>query len=123
MRILIVDDEKDQLKALDMGLRSSGFETETACSADEAMTLLDRQSHLVDLVITDFVMPGINGLQFLRVIKKKYPSMPVFIVSAMGTDQLFQDVASSGGEMFMQKPFLIDELVREIRKIAEHRVK
>ena len=118
MRILIVDDEKDQLKALDLGLRSSGFETETAGSAEEAMAVLDRRNHLVDLVVTDFVMPGVNGLQLLRAIKKKYPFLPVVIMSAKGTDRLAKNAAESGGEKFMHKPFLMEELIREIRKIT-----
>ena len=118
MRILIVDDEKDQLKALDLGLRSNGFETKTAGSADEAISLLDRQSHSVDLVLTDFVMPGMNGLQLLRAIKKKYPFLPVVIMSAKGTGRLAKNAAESGGEKFMHKPFLMEELIREIRKIT-----
>jgi CheY-like chemotaxis protein len=118
MRILIVDDEKDQVKALDLSLRSHGYETKTAESAEKALALLDRQKERVDLVITDFVMPGMNGLQLLRKIKTTYPSLPVVVMSAKGTDGLAEDTAESGGEIFLNKPFLIEELVREIHKIA-----
>jgi len=123
MRILIVDDEKDQVKALSLSLRSNGYETATAESADQALTILDRQRKRVDLVITDFVMPGMNGLQLLRKIKTKYPSLPVVIMSAKGTDRLAEDTAQSGGEMFLYKPFLIEELVQGIHKIAEQKGK
>lgn len=122
MRILIVDDEKDQLKALDLSLRSNGYETETAESAEKALNVLHRQSESVDLVITDFVMPGMNGLQLLRKIKQKYPSLPVVVMSAKGTDGLAEDAAEKGGEMFLNKPFLIEELLRGIRNIAEQKV-
>jgi DNA-binding NtrC family response regulator len=118
MRILIVDDDKDQVKALSLSLRSNGYETATAESADRALTILERQREWVDLVIADFAMPGMNGLQLLRKIKKKYPSLPVVIMSAKGTDGLAQNTVQSGGEMFLNKPFLIEELLQGIHKIA-----
>ena len=123
MNILVVDDEKDQLKALCLSLRSCGFRTQATDSGIQALTMLDRTDHGIDLVITDYAMPEMNGIHLLRKIKRNHPAMPVILISAMGSARLAEDLYKNGGQVFMYKPFLVEELVGKINKITENQMK
>jgi two-component system, probable response regulator PhcQ len=72
-KILIVDDEANVLNALRRSLRKEGYEVFTASSPSEALTLLS--TNPVDVVISDHLMPEMTGLEFLNIIRNRYPDM------------------------------------------------
>jgi len=118
MRILTVDDEKNQLKILGLSLRSCGFDVETAAGGQQALDRLEKNSKGFDLVITDFAMPGINGMELLKTMKKKYPVIPVIMMSAAQESELAGDAIKNGCSGFIRKPFTIEALGREIQRFT-----
>jgi DNA-binding response OmpR family regulator len=80
MRILVVDDEKNILKLYQAELEDEGYEVVTANSGREALEVFDRESP--DLVTLDILMPDMDGIQVLRYLKEKKPSVPVIMLTA-----------------------------------------
>ena len=79
-RILVIDDEDAIRKSFELALEDSGYEVDTASSGMEGIEMLKSQSY--DLVFLDLKMPGMNGVETLREIRKLNKDIPVYIVTA-----------------------------------------
>ncbi len=79
--ILCVDDEKNPLTLRKMVLERAGYQVLTASSADEAMQLL--AGNHIDLVVSDYLMPGVVGTELAKRIKKSYPEIPFVLLSGV----------------------------------------
>jgi CheY-like chemotaxis protein len=79
--ILCVDDEKNPLTLRKMVLERAGYKVLTASSAREAMELL--AGNHVDLVVSDYLMPGVVGTELARLVKKSYPELPFVLLSGV----------------------------------------
>ena len=113
-KILIVDDENVQVESLIRGLKISGFKAEGAISGIEALKILDNS---FDLIVTDFEMPGMNGLELLNEIRKIHPTLPVILTTAFGDKELVVDAMHKKCNGFLDKPFTLDVLIQEINKV------
>lgn len=113
-KILIVDDENVQVESLKRGLRISGFKAEGVVSGKDALDLLD---NTFDLVVTDFEMPNMNGLELLKEIRKEYPDLPVILTTAFGDKELVVDAMHKKCNGFLDKPFTLNVLIEEINKV------
>jgi CheY-like chemotaxis protein len=107
-KILVVDDERDMESLFTQKFRNelrNGFlEIHFAFSGEQALEFLsDATSDLV-LVLSDINMPGITGLELLRIIKDKFPGLKVFIVTAYGDDMNQTRAISFGADDFIPKP-------------------
>jgi two-component system NtrC family response regulator len=101
--ILIVDDEKNYTLILSAVLQDEGFETLTANSGQEALETLAEFD--VNLVITDMKMPVMDGIELLRHIKEKYPTVPVIMMTAYGTVEKAVEAMQLGAFNYITKPF------------------
>ena len=101
-RILIVDDEKDILKAISRSLRSSGYTIETASSAQDAIRLMEAQAF--DLVLTDIRMPGMSGIDLIRHLSRLYPKTLYIVMTGHGDVDIAVEAMKIGAFDFMQKP-------------------
>jgi CheY-like chemotaxis protein len=88
-RILIVDDELDVLNALAKAIRLAGYSIEKASSAKAALDLC--RDHAFDLVVVDFLMPGMTGLELLNKIRAIHPTVRSIVVSGKVDPQLKED--------------------------------
>ena len=70
MKVLVVDDEPIQLETIGRGLQSKGYDVIKAMNADEALSIIRDDKPRIDLVITDYSMPGTNGLELLKKIRE-----------------------------------------------------
>jgi CheY-like chemotaxis protein len=95
--ILCVDDERTPLTLRKLVLERAGYDVLTANSADEAMGLLSRKH--VDLVISDYLMPGVVGTELAKKIKTTYPSIPFVLLS--GVNDIPDD--ASYADLFISK--------------------
>ncbi len=113
-RILIVDDEENVLRALERSLIDEDYEIETAGSAKEALEKL--MTFPADIVLSDNMMPGMNGLEFLEQAKQIYPNTIRILITGRSDVQITIE-AINNGEIFrfLLKPWNDEELKVTIR--------
>lgn len=117
--ILMVDDEKTMLKYLSRNLRKKGFEI---CVAYDGYSALDEIKKAdFDVVLLDVLMPGIDGIETLREIKKMKPSTEVIMLTGHASAEVGIEGMKLGAFNYIMKPFNPDELVEEINLAYEHR--
>ena len=112
--ILIVDDEKNYPTILAEVIREEGFTPLTASSALEAIETINAKS--VDLVLTDVMMPGMDGIELLNQIKKKNPDLPVITMTAHGSVERAVEAMQKGSYTYILKPFDNETLIAHITK-------
>ena len=118
-KVLIVDDEKNYPTILGEVIREEGFEPVTAASGLAALEAL--RSQPIDLVLTDVMMPGIDGIELLEQIKEFNPALPVIVMTAHGSVEKAVEAMQKGAYTYLLKPFDNDTLVAHITKaIAIH---
>jgi DNA-binding NtrC family response regulator len=116
-KILIVDDEEGMRRLLARVLAKEGFETATAGSGAEA--LQQATAEPFDLVITDILMPGMDGLQLLQELKAFDPSLPIIVITAYGTVESAVQALRAGAYDYITKPFETDEIKLTVAKALE----
>ena len=107
--ILLVDDEEILLKTISKDLRAAGYGVTLAANGENAIAELKNKRF--DLVITDLMMEGIDGIQVLRQTKKSHPEVPVIILTGYGDMNSAINALRSGADDYMLKPCDIDELL------------
>jgi DNA-binding NtrC family response regulator len=115
-RVLVVDDEQSLRKVLAATLQREGYEVEVAVNGEEALAALDRDG--ADVVVTDLVMPKMDGLSLLRKVVAKHPDVPVIVVTAHGRVDSAVEAMKAGAFDFVTKPFEHAELKAIIAKAA-----
>jgi DNA-binding NtrC family response regulator len=122
MNILIVDDEAMLVDSIQIGLHNLGYRVMTATSAEQALEELLRQrvDGPIDLVMTDYLMPGMNGIEFLVALRKTHPHLPVLFMTAYADTKLVIEALRNGCDGFLEKPFSLQQLVEEVERIAHH---
>ncbi len=120
-KVLIVDDEAGIRRNLHFGLTQHGFSIDDAEDGLSALARIESSYHKGEpysYVITDMVLPDINGLKLLEVIKSKYPTLPVIIITGYGTEVTADEVTARHGDGYLSKPFLADELADVLGKVV-----
>ncbi|MGD0280488.1 MAG: response regulator, partial [Smithella sp.] len=107
-KILIVDDELNMRLVLSAMLKKEGFEVSSASNGLEALQIL--KSSKVAVVITDLKMPDIDGMELLTRISKKYPEIPVIMITAHGSITTAVEALKKGALDYITKPFDLDDL-------------
>lgn len=114
MKILIVDDEPILVESLEIGLKKYGYTVVKCTNAECAIDYLKKNSHKINLVITDYSMPGMSGLDLLREIRARFGNLPVIMMTAHGEKDLVVEALKNRCDSFIEKSFTLDELVAEI---------
>ncbi len=118
-RILVVDDEPIVLKVLGEVLTSEGFQVAQAESGQTAVDMLDRDPFA--LVLCDIRMPGMNGFELLREVRRSHPGTDVVMMTGFGSIDGAVDAMSLGAADYLIKPLKPKEIVARIRAILERR--
>lgn len=105
--ILIVDDVEDNRTVLDRALRTSGYDTVTARSGTEALSVLSNMQPA--MVLLDWMMPELSGLDTLRAIREMYPAskLPVIMCTAVGEEMSVVAALGAGANDYITKPISI----------------
>jgi two-component system NtrC family response regulator len=119
LNILVVDDEVSQRTVLTGYLKRSGYNAYGAGSGEEAINIFTE--NVIDIIISDYKMPDMNGLELLRRIKKINPEIYFIIVTAFGTIENAVIAMKEGAFDYLTKPIELDELEIIIKKIDERR--
>ncbi len=117
MSILVVDDSIDTLEMLSRKLRKRDFTVYTAGNVPDALQTLERAD--IDLVITDFKMPKLSGLELIRHITENYRQLKVIMITGYPTIDGAVEAVKSGAEEYLIKPFTDDELYNAIDEVIE----
>jgi len=115
-RILIVDDDPGQRSLLNSFLRGQHFQTVTAESGEQALELL--RGGKFDLMISDVRMPGLSGLETLRLARQEHPALPVLLVTAFTDIRDAVAAMRDGAVNYLAKPIDLDELLATVRQAA-----
>ncbi len=107
--ILIVDDEESICQSLSGILRDEGYDTITAGSGEEALKLIEEE--MPNLVLLDIWLPGMDGIEVLKVIRSDYPQIRVIIMSGHGTIETAVKATKLGAYDFVEKPLSLDKII------------
>ena len=119
IKILLVDDEPNILTAIDFLMTTKGFITDTALNGEAALEKL--QTFLPDIVILDVMMPGMDGFEVAKSIRKNpaFENLRIIFLTAKGTSTDRLNGYASGGEVYLTKPFENEELLNVVSEVVE----
>ena len=119
LSILVVEDGQSQREMLGDFLREKGHEALEAKQGEQALDLLD--SHYFDLLLIDYKMPGMDGMELLGRVKQTNPEIDVIMMTAYGTVERAVQAMKAGAADYISKPIDLDELLILIERISERR--
>ena len=113
---LVVDDSQTDLTVISTPLRRDGYQVETASNSDEAMAQLARETP--DLLLLDVIMPGMNGYQLCRTLRRdaRYAKLPIVLVSSKAQDFDRHWGMKQGATDYITKPFSTDQLLSTVQR-------
>ncbi|MFQ5846709.1 MAG: response regulator transcription factor [Candidatus Methylomirabilales bacterium] len=114
-RILVIDDEPEMLMGLEDNLSYEGYDVLTACDGREG--LAKAQKEQPDLVILDILMPGMNGWDVCRELRKKGINVPIIMLTARGDEVDTVLGLELGADDYVRKPFSVRELLARVRAV------
>lgn len=116
--LLIVEDEEDVRDMTRQILEQAGYKVLEAANGSLALDVLRDYPDKIDLVMTDLIMPTMNGAEFVRLLRESHPDMNVVFISGY-SDEILPDGTNSGGDIpLLTKPFDPEELLSKIREIV-----
>ncbi len=116
-QILVVDDDVAISRLLSANLRARGYDVITVVCGEEALQVVEKE--LVDLIILDIMMPGINGVEVCRRIRE-WSKVPIIILSARGDEKDKVKCLELGADDYLTKPFGIAELMARVKTAFRH---
>jgi two-component system OmpR family response regulator len=115
MKLLLIEDDLEAAKVLQKGLKESGYEV--ALASDGRDGLKQAQEHTFDLLITDRMLPHLDGLALVRALREQGVRTPVLVLSALGTVDDRVLGLKAGGDDYLTKPFAFSELLARIEAL------
>jgi two-component system, OmpR family, response regulator MprA len=116
VKILIVDDERAVRESLQRALELEGYEIELAADGHEALERLGADGH-VDAVLLDVLMPGMDGLEVCRTIRRNGNPVPVLMLTARTQVEDRVEGLDAGADDYVTKPFALEELLARLRAL------
>ena len=117
INILWVDDEIDLLKPHMLFLATKGYEVIPSTDGQEALELLEQ--NIVDIVFLDENMPGLSGLDTLMLIKDKYPSLPIIMITKSEEEHIMEQAIGSKISDYLIKPVTPNQILLALKKHLE----
>ena len=119
MKVMVVDDEEDIQSLFKQRFRkqikAGQIEFHFALSAEAALNYLENQEEAsIVLILSDINMPGMNGIELLRIIKEKFSALKVFMITAYGDDKNYQTAMAYGADDYITKPVNFEVLKNKI---------
>jgi len=119
VKVLVIDDEVDMLENCSRIIRRLGFECLTVSDSDKAVSIIEKEMPYI--ILTDFAMPGRNGLDILRLAKGIDPDSIVILVSGYATIPSVVEAIKEGAFDYLPKPFSADQLTVALERAVKHR--
>lgn len=116
MRILLIEDDQDLCRAIMLSLEHAGYETDVCHNGNDALLYTDTQYY--DCLILDRMLPGMDGMTLLEVIRRRGIQTPVILATALNGLHDRIHGLDAGADDYLVKPFAIDELLARIRAVT-----
>ncbi len=113
-RVLVVDDEPQIRRSLQVNLEGKGYQVLTAEDGEQAVQVMAHQPP--DVIVMDLLLPGIDGIELTRRLRKD-SAVPIIFLSAIGEEQKKIDALEAGADDYVTKPFSVDELLARIKSV------
>jgi DNA-binding response OmpR family regulator len=114
LRVLVIDDEEELVSTLVERMMLRNIDAHGALTAREALRRLQEQD--IDVVILDVMMPGMDGLELLKKIKKEYPSTQVILLTGRGSEKESEIGLAEGAFDYLIKPINIEDLIERMKQ-------
>ena len=122
--VLVVDDEEGLRSIVCRTLQQEGYGTLEAGHGAEALEVIEKARAPVDLVVTDVVMPGMDGRELGRRLTQRWPTLPILYISAYDVNDIFRRGSPRSSAPFLQKPFPPEILITSVRQLlGQHSIK
>lgn len=115
-RILLVEDDESILAVTQRMLTEYGYQVLPAASAEEAMTIFNRENGNFQLVLSDVIMPGKSGVELVAKLLALQPELHIILTSGYADDKAQLSIIQEKGYPFIQKPYTIEKLIRSVRE-------
>ncbi|MDO7787740.1 response regulator [Desulforamulus aquiferis] len=113
-RILIIDDELEMHWALEKGLAQEGYHIVKADNGEDGLRILSEEN--ISVVLLDYKMPGMTGLEVLEEIRQRWPELPVIFMTGYNSITTATDSMAKGTTAYVSKPFRLDDLKVTLRR-------
>ena len=120
LKILIVDDEIDHRELIKRYVSAFGYDCLTAADGEQALECL--ASNAINLVITDMLMPNMDGMQLLVKIKQQFPQVSTIALTGYGKSYTFKDIVDAGAAEFLEKPINKEVLEAKIERVFQEQM-
>jgi two-component system chemotaxis response regulator CheY len=123
MKVIVADDSQVMRMIIAKIVKTLGYETIHAGNGQEVLSILEKGSGDIELILLDWNMPVMNGLEALARIKKSKPAIdiPVLMVSTESEEDKIQQAVDAGAGGYISKPFTAETLAAAVRKVKEKR--
>jgi len=118
--VLLIDDEEQFLEVLGERLETRGLKVNTVTSGEDALTLIDDKNY--DAIILDLAMPGIDGIETLKLLKEKNPDLEIIMLTGHATVQKGIEAMKLGAEDFLEKPVELSVLLERISEAKNKKI-
>jgi DNA-binding NtrC family response regulator len=118
--VLLVDDDEILLKSIEKSIADESYDKYFATSGEDALEILEREE--VHIIVVDIIMPGMGGIELLKIVKKDYPNIVSMVISGYAqSDGAMMALSDLGVYKFIAKSWTFDENIRMvIRQTLDH---
>ena len=121
-KIVIVEDDLPSIRYYETLLKSSGADVKIFRNGKEFIDFIDHNKEKIDLVIMDFLIPLINGIECIRIFRKERKSVPVLMITAYSSEQSKTEAFLAGCNEYILKPVYPDKIFMILEKYLMHEV-
>lgn len=119
LTILVVEDELGIRELVREVLQNAGYEVLTAANGEKALQAVEEHGGPIGLVLTDLIMPGLDGLELARRLGSRQPGIKVVLMSGYGEDRIDEAGGLDAGVAVLEKPFTTPVLLAKVRELLE----
>lgn len=113
-KVLMVDDEEDFVTTLAKRMKMRDLDSDVALNAEEALQIVEEE--IPDVMVLDLRMPGVDGMEVLRRMRKEYPQVQVVILTGHGSEKDEAEARSLGAFEYLQKPVNMERLIKTLKE-------
>lgn len=120
IKILLVDDEAEFINTLSERIKMRNIETDVALDGENALRIVEDE--VPDVMVLDLKMPGIDGMEVLRRIRKSYPEVQVIMLTGHGSNKDEEAARNLGAYEYLSKPVGLEDLIGHIKKAYAQKI-